>query len=382
MDVGREESIVVGVTSDPSQEEVRSLEAAVEALGARWELCGENQLAGLLAAHLGTGSSRRTVAVCGFDAAAERSLWIAAEHGGIAALALVRPTLSDESIGIIREWPEVPLVTLAEPRQDDALRSAVGAYLASSNGFSDVVVGEVDENTIARIAGWVADRLVATTSNEEVMTTASDGWELHGTLRLPRAETPVPGVVLLHSARSDRAVYTHLEGLLAQHGLAVLNLDWRGRGQSVSRGSLWTLSEQERAESWRDGIAGLETIAARPEVHGGRLGLLGSAQGAEIAVRAGMRDERVRAVVILTGYQPADAAEEQFITAGRAEFLFVTSSDHRERTEAMRRLYESSPGARTRYIEYPGSALGYQLFDTDPGLEPTIAAWFAEVLAR
>jgi dienelactone hydrolase len=306
----------------------------------------------------------------------------AAEDGPLTALALVRAPLSAGSIGIIQEWPELPLLAVAPPRQDDALRSAVDSYLASSNPFSDLIVADIDEDVIQGVAGWLMERLTTTTSIEEVTTTSSDGWELHGTLRLPQSDHAVPGVVLLHSARSDRAVYARLERLLAESGVAVLNLDWRGRGQSVSRGTLWTLSEAERAESWRDGLAGLEALASRPEVDGQRLGLLGSAQGAEIAVRAGMRDDRVRAVTILTGYQPDDAAEETFINAGTAEFLFVTSSDHRDRTEAMRRLYESSPGRRTRYIEYPGSALGYQLFDADPGLEPAIVAWFGEVLAR
>ena len=31
-------------------------------------------------------------------------------------------------------------------------------------------------------------------------------------------------------------------------------------------------------------------------------------------------------------------------------------------------------------IEYPGSALGYQLFEQDPALEPTIVTWLGEVL--
>jgi dienelactone hydrolase len=373
-------AVVVGV--EGADDDLSTLRSAVEAQGGRWLL--ENDLADVTRRldECLRDETTAGVALCAFGSTVQIALWSAADHGDVAALVLTQPELDEASIELIGEWPELPIFAIAHKRQDGALRSAVDAYLASTHPASELLVGALDEESAGIVARWLAERMALRASVEEVAIATSDGWELYGSLRLPGASDPVPGVVLLHSARSDRAVYSRLERLLAEVGIAVLNLDWRGRGQSVGRGTLWTLSEEERAQSWRDGLAGLEALASRPEIDAGRLGLLGSAQGAEIAVRAAMRDSRAKAIAILTGYQPADSDEERYLTGGTADFLYVTSSDHVERTVAMHRMYEQAMGARTRYLEYPGSALGYQLFDVDPGLEPAITAWFVEVLSR
>ena len=76
----------------------------------------------------------------------------------------------------------------------------------------------------------------------EVSFTTVDGWIIHGTRRVPVRAEPVPGVVLLHTGRSDRAVYARTEQLLARFpGLAVLNVDWRGRGESINLGAYFEL---------------------------------------------------------------------------------------------------------------------------------------------
>jgi dienelactone hydrolase len=375
--------VVVGVDAGSSTPALDSLEHAVRSQGMTWQRCDITGLSPHLKALFKMdGSPTPPIAVCGIGADAEPALKSAAESGHIVAVALIDPTLSEDSIQLIREWPEMAVMALANPVRRAELGTAVNAYLASSNPVSELFVGELDDALASSAASWLDARLASSTSTEDIMVVSSDDWELYGTLRMPTCDGPIPGIVLLHSARSDRAVYSRLERLLAERGMAVLNLDWRGRGQSTGRGSLWTLSDQERAESWRDGVAALAALSERSEVDSQRLGILGAAQGAEIAVRAALRDQRVRAVTILTGYEPADVSEEDFLVGGSAELLFVTSSDHRDRTQAMRQLYQRSKGRRTRFIEYPGSALGYQLFDVDPALETVIAAWFAEVLSE
>jgi hypothetical protein len=90
----------------------------------------------------------------------------------------------------------------------------------------------------------------------------------------------------------------------------------------------------------------------------------------------------VKAVVLLTGYHPADDAEADHLASSAVEVMYVASRDHGATTRAMRDLYEQSGGRHSRYIEYPGALLGYQLFEVDPTLEPTIAAWLTEVLSE
>ena len=373
--------VVLGAASPESDSAVAALEDAVRREGLAWIGGGTLDLAKRIGALGGTdGASRSVVAVCGMGSDAEAALWAAADHGEIGAVVLVEPLLGPGALELIGEWQEVPLMAVADPSHRPQLDAAVSAYLASRHPGSDVSVESFKPSTAALVARWLKDHLDSAATVTETTVTTSDGWELHGTLWLPDRDAPVPGVVLLHSGRSDRSVFSRLERLLAERGMAVLNLDWRGRGQSTSRGTLFTLSDEDRAEVWRDGEAALAGLAARPEVDGDRLAILGVVQGAEIAVRAAVRDRRVRAVVILTGYRPAEETEEAFLTGGGAEVLYVASADHGATTAAMRSLYQRSQGNRTRYVEYPGTALGYQLFEVDPGLEPAIVSWLAEIL--
>ena len=49
-------------------------------------------------------------------------------------------------------------------------------------------------------------------------------------------------------------------------------------------------------------------------------------------------------------------------------------------TAAMRALHEATPPGHSRYVEYAGGAIGYQLFEVDPSLEPAVVDWLADAL--
>jgi dienelactone hydrolase len=326
------------------------------------------------------GGEGGAVGVAAIGAAGEAAVAAAADDGRVAALALVGAPLSVAAMSLIEQWPEVAVLTLADPADRPALAGAVDAYLASEHTASDVIIGPLDEAAAAVAARWLAARLTSVAAVDEVVLTTDDGWEVHGTRWLPDATGSVPGVVLLHSGRSDRTVFARLERLLAERGMAVLNIDWRGRGRTKNQGTYASLSPQARADGWRDAAAALEHLAALDGVDAARLGAVGVVHGAEHATRAAMRDPRVRALVILTGYRPADDAEQRYLTAGAVDALYVTSRDHTITTAAMRALHDATPRGHSRYVEYPGGAIGYQLFEVDPSLEPAIVDWLADAL--
>ena len=62
-------------------------------------------------------------------------------------------------------------------------------------------------------------------------------------------------------------------------------------------------------------------------------------------MRAAVDDGRVRAVVVLTGYRPADPAESAYLTDPGVDVLYVTSTAHRVTSAAMHALYEASRAA-------------------------------------
>lgn len=322
------------------------------------------------------------VAVVGVGVAGAGALVSAAAHGTVRGLVLWGSPLGADDIELIGEWPEVAVLGMADSSDRPGLAGATDAYLASAHPASDLFVGPLDDVACAHADAWAAARLRGSPRVEEVVFHSADGWELHGTRWLPEQDRPVPGAVLLHTGRSDRAAYSRLARLLADAGLAVLNFDWRGRGESINLGSYFDLSAETKEAAWEDALAAVEHLAAQAGVDAERIGMVGTVHGAEYAVRAAWRDPRVKAIVVLTGYRPKEPEEGPHLTGGKVDALYVTCTDHRVTTAAMKQLYDASRPGRAQYIEYPGAALGYQLFELDTSLEPRICGWLAEVLTR
>jgi hypothetical protein len=110
------------------------------------------------------------------------------------------------------------------------------------------------------------------------------------------------GVVVLHGAGSTRSDALGQAAALVHAGYSALLVDARGHGDSG--GSAMDFG-------WfgdLDVAAGLDHLAARPEIEPGRIGLLGLSMGGEEAIGAAAADPRVRAVVAegATGRQAAD----------------------------------------------------------------------------
>jgi dienelactone hydrolase len=366
------------------------LRSALDADRLQWHRVDDRELFDRLA------TSEQRVALVAIGTTGEEAVLAAASADHVSALVLVGVPLSETALELVREWPELPVLAVADPADRGGLRGAVDAYLASAHAASDVIVGPLAD-AWAPAATWLRSRMTAVPQSDEVVLTSEDGWELHATRWLPipvsaadtaaiatesaaKTRDGAPGVVLMHTGRSDRAVFGRLERLLAERGFAVLNVDWRGRGQSTNRGTYQSLSAEERAAGWHDAAAAFEHLAQRPEVDSARLAAVGAIHGAEHVARAAQHDPRVRALVLLTGYRPASEPERDHLVHGAVDVMYVTSTDHTITTAAMRELYEASTRRRARYVEYPGGAIAYQLFEIDHRLEPEIVTWLAEVL--
>jgi dienelactone hydrolase len=326
------------------------------------------------------GESGHQVVIVGLSAG-DRAVRLAAADRRVVAMALVDPAHSALGIELIGESPDVAILTVADPRRS-SLDSALDGHLASSHEESEMWIGPVEEPTDGtRVAAWLADRVASSVVAEEIVFESTDGWLLRGDLLVARRGTPGPAVVLMHSGRSDRSVFGRLSRLLAKRGFTVLNMDWRGRGRSTNKGRLGDLSDEQLAATSDDVTAAFDVVAALPGVDPARLGVLGIAQGAGYAAGGALGDPRTRAIVLLTGFHPADERQRRLLVSGEVEVLYVTGTPHRVTTDAMRSLYEQTRGGLTRFVEYPEGVLGYQLFDLHPDLEPLIVDWFAEVLA-
>ncbi len=98
-------------------------------------------------------------------------------------------------------------------------------------------------------------------------------------------------VMLLHGAGSTRTSVLDQATVLARHRYGVLMVDARGHGQSSGNAQdngWWGNSDTSSAVTW---------LEARPDVVGGKVGVVGISMGGEEAIGAAGADPRIHAVV-------------------------------------------------------------------------------------
>jgi dienelactone hydrolase len=351
-----------------------------------------------LASECGDYGSRITVLAEG--GAADAAVLAAQAEWRVRSFVLLSGRLSHKAKEMLTEWEDNPALCLVSSEDKPSLRDMRDLYLASRHADTDIKVFEEmgvglgmiaawakqfpDREPLERfIAAWVRRSLSSVGRAREVSFMTEDGWKIFGNLLLPDdGGEKAPGVVLLHSGRSDRYIFAGLERLLVRAGFAVLNIDWRGRGMSTNKGGYFQISKEERSKGGLDAEAAINFLASQDRLDRERIGLVGVIHGAEYAVRGSIDDPRVKAIVLLTGYVPATERERAYLTSGKVQVMYVTCKGHRQVTGVMRSLYEATPGKLARLILYDGGAIGYQLFDLDDKLEPAIVEWLMEGLGK
>jgi len=226
------------------------------------------------------------------------------------------------------------------------------------------------------VGEWLASRLRA--AGREVSFKTEDGWTLYGTLRAPAGSgsPSAPGVVLLHSYLTDRHVFDHLEQLLADAGLAVLNFDFRGRGESKGKGGYFDLSLEERDKAYLDAKAALNFLAAQKGVNADRLALVTTSIGVKYGMKAAALDPRVKAFVMLGGMPDRPDVERSHFP-----ILFVSSKGSPPIMKAFQDFYKLARDRGSSLLEYEGGSIGYQLFELDESLQPFIVRWLKPQLS-
>ena len=140
---------------------------------------------------------------------------------------------------------------------------------------------------------------------EEVQFNTRDKLTLTADFYPPRKKGRAPLAMLIHDAGQDRSGLVKVALNLQKRGFAVLALDLRGHGASVSEGWDWAerTTESEKVNLWsfamRDLHAAKEYLRERKDVHNANLCLVGVGAGAALAVRYALNDESARAVVLV-----------------------------------------------------------------------------------
>lgn len=133
-----------------------------------------------------------------------------------------------------------------------------------------------------------------------------DGIRLAGTLTLPKdsGKTLYPAVVLVSGSgpqNRDEEIFGHkpfavLADYLTQRGIAVLRYDDRGTGASEGE------FKQGTSEDFsKDAEAAWRLLAQHPEIHPGKIGIIGHSEGGFIAAMIAARNRKVAFLVSLAG---------------------------------------------------------------------------------
>jgi len=317
----------------------------------------------------------------------------------IKAMAMLSGRLSDAAKKALAANPDLPLLLLVSGEDRRGFADMTDAYFSSKSSETNIEIYDglgvgawmlslfrvkyPNERPLHEAIGeWMAARLLSTGWLTEVTFQTEDGWKIHGNLRVPQSGAEkYPAVILMHSGLSDRFAYHELEIALARAGLAVLNIDWRGKGQSTNKGKYFDLPKAERDRGPLDVKAAVNFLASQTNVDASRLGALGTVIGARYAMAALPEEPRIRTAVVLTGYIPT-AKEKEYLSAQRVPVLFVTSRGHGPVTQALTDMYQLTKDKGSELVVYDGGAIGYQLFKLDKNLMPRVVRWMREKLSQ
>jgi len=143
---------------------------------------------------------------------------------------------------------------------------------------------------------------------------SAPGVVLAATIRLPAGKGPHPALVIQSgSGRSKRGGYVPLEHRLNDSGIATIEFDKRGVGQSTG-----TFTDTMQAME-ADLEATIAWLRKRPDIDGARIALLGHSQGAAAVPAVADRDGRLAAIVFLAG--PVGQRGSMFLDRMRAQLV-------------------------------------------------------------
>jgi len=259
----------------------------------------------------------------------------------------------------------------------------IGATMGSV--WRNVFADQPMENSIDDAEGrWLVNELWSTGKSSEVTLTTDDGWTLHATLRLPdkaQDRAKVPGVVLLPTALVDRDSYVNLERVFVRHGIAVLDLEWRGIGKSIDKGNYVDMTLPQLLQAPKDVELGYKFLASQDGVDPERIGVLGTALAAKLAMHAAKENPKFKAVAMLTPvtWPWEEKNDYETIEALDAPVLFVTGDGFGELTKKFAAYVGQNK--RNQVMVYPGGVFGYLLGRVDPNFETTVAEWFSNQLS-
>ncbi len=154
---------------------------------------------------------------------------------------------------------------------------------------------------------------------------------LEGRLVVPARGGAIPGVILCHphplygGSMENNVIHAVARGL-AEEGIASLRFNFRGVGQSEGT------YDDGRGEV-DDALAAVSFLAGLEEVSCAGVGMMGYSFGGTVALKAGMRDDTVKAVAAVSPVEIPDLGgpKPRLVVCGAADSLVPAAGALREK---------------------------------------------------
>ena len=212
---------------------------------------------------------------------------------------------------------------------------------------------------------------------------APDGSKLKATYFA--AGRPGPGVLLLHQCNRDRKMWNELAPRLADAGLNVLALDFRGYGDSQGTAPFKlppAEGQRQVTEVWpRDVDAAFEYLVSQPGVNKDVIGAGGASCGVNQSVQLARRHPQVKSLVLLSGSTDRDG--RQFLRSSPQLPIFASAADDDAgAVETLQWIVGVSRNPGNQFQRYQTGGHGIEMFAPHPELTGLIVNWFDTTLLK
>ncbi len=232
---------------------------------------------------------------------------------------------------------------------------------------------------------WLTQQVKNLGTSRAVSLKTDDGWTIYGNYRQPddmgKDGRLKPGIIMVPGARSNRYSMYRFEEELARRGYAVLAIEMRGRGASMQGGTIEDNAEVRAVHEnllgspfELDTMAAIDYITSQKGIDPNRIGIVGEARGTRSALLASAGDDRIKAMALLSVYEP-DEKMEQVISQMDIPILLIDAETNWAAggTNHVHRLAK-----RSQIMIYPGLGHSHHI----RYFHPEVVGFIADFMER
>jgi dienelactone hydrolase len=221
------------------------------------------------------------------------------------------------------------------------------------------------------LAMSLAGGLFAQAQKKDVDVKSTDGVTLKATY-FSTGRTG-PAILLLHQCNMDRHAWDGLAKDLADGGINVLTVDFRGYGDSGG--------DRAQRDKWSGDVdAAFAYLMAQKEVDKTRVAAGGASCGVTQSSDLATRHREIKTLMLLSG-SASDAAKAYITSTPELPVFGAASEGDTGAAKGIKDAVQSSKNPKSTIKLYAGTEHGVPMFAKNPELEPMIVTWVKTQLA-